>query len=86
MAHGSFPAGPLVLTQTFQRVNGTLNDRPILEAEIRGDRLTFRSGATKYAATVNGSTMTGSGGTPASWTARRTARPPRPTPPDAVSN
>ena len=80
------PAGPLVLTQAFQRVNGTLNGRPILEAEIRGDRLTFSQGSTKYAATVNGSTMTGSGGTPASWTARRTARPPRPTPPDAVSN
>ena len=76
------PAGPLVLTQAFQRVNGTLNGRPIVDAELRGDHLTFGQGSTKYSATVTDSTMTGSGGTPASWTARRTARPPRPAPKD----
>jgi precorrin-6B methylase 2 len=80
------PAGSLVLTQTFQRVNGTLNGQPISDAVVRGDQFTFSQGATKYSATVAGSTMTGSGGTPANWTARRTARPPRPAPKDEPAN
>jgi precorrin-6B methylase 2 len=80
------PAGPLVLTQTFQRVNGTLNGQPILDPALRGDRLTFSVGAAKYAATVTGDTMSGTGGSPANWTARRTARPPRPAPKDEVTN
>lgn len=80
------PAGSLVLTQAFQRANGTLNGKPISDAVIQGDRLTFAQGATKYSATVNGDAMTGSGGTPAAWTARRTARPPRPAPKDEATN
>ena len=80
------PAGPLVLTQAFQRVNGTFNGKPILDAELQGDRLTFTAGSAKYTATVSGSTMTGTGGTPANWTARRTARPPRPKPADETGN
>jgi precorrin-6B methylase 2 len=76
------PAGPLVLTQAFQRVNGTLNGKPISDAVVRGDQLTFSQGTAKYTATVRGDSMSGTGGTPATWTARRTARPPRPAPTD----
>jgi SAM-dependent methyltransferase len=78
------PAGPLVLTQMFQRVDGALAGTPILDATLRADRLAFRVGSTTYSATVNGDTMTGSSGG-RSWTARRTARPPRTPPSDAVS-
>jgi SAM-dependent methyltransferase len=77
------PEGALVLTQMFQRVNGTLAGTPITDATLRADRLTFRVGSTTYSATVNGDTMTGSGAG-RSWTARRTSRPPRTPPADAV--
>jgi SAM-dependent methyltransferase len=80
------PAGPLVLTQMFQRVSGTLGGNPIVDPQLRGNRLTFSVTSTKYTATVNGSTMTGSGGSPGSWTAQRIARPPRPRPKDESVN
>ena len=80
------PTGALVLTQTFQRVNGKLNDTPIEDAQVRGDRLTFSVGSTKYSATVNGDTMTGTGGSGGTWTARRIARPPRQVPKDEAAN
>jgi SAM-dependent methyltransferase len=73
----SLPDGPLELTQTFQRVNGTLAGRPIMDAELRGDRLTFAVGGAKFAAAVTGESMSGSGGRGgASWIAKRTVKPP----------
>ena len=78
------PEGPLALTQMFQEVDGTLGGTAITDPALRADRLTFRAGATTYTATVNGDTMTGSSGG-RSWRARRTARPPRTPPSDAVA-
>src|SRR5690606_32766532 len=78
------PAGPLVLTQQFQEVEGTLAGQPITNVSLNADRLSFRVGSANYSAVVNGDTMTGSGGG-RSWTARRTARPPRTPPSDAVA-
>ena len=78
------PNGPLVLTQEFQRVTGTLGGAAITEPTLRGDKLTFRAGTAKYDITVNGDTMTGSSGS-GSWTARRIARPPRKPPADEVT-
>jgi SAM-dependent methyltransferase len=76
--------GPLVLTQEFQRVSGTLGGKPIENPTLRADRLTFSVGGVKYDIRVNGDTMTGSSGG-GSWTARRTARPPRKPPADEAS-
>jgi SAM-dependent methyltransferase len=84
----SLPDGPLQLTQTFQRVNGTLAGTPIMNAELRADRLTFSVGATKFAATITGESMSGSGGRGGvSWIAQRTSKPaPPPADPAPAAN
>ena len=52
------PDGELVLTQTFQRVTGTLGANQV-EGAVRGDQLTLVAGNARYTARVNGNTMTG---------------------------
>ena len=52
------PDGDLVLTQTFQRVTGTLGTNQV-EGALRGDQLTLVAGNARYAGRVNGNTMTG---------------------------
>jgi SAM-dependent methyltransferase len=78
------PDGRLILTQMFQKVEGTLDGAAITDVNLRADRLTFGAGSRTYSTTVNGDTMTGSGGG-RSWTARRVARPPRTPPSDGVT-
>ncbi len=60
------PQGDLVLTQTFQKVSGTLGGKPIADGRLNGDQLTFTAGGAKQTAKVNGNTMQGS-----NWTATK---------------
>lgn len=52
------PDGELVLTQTFQRVAGTLGANQA-EGTLRGDQLTLVAGNARYTGRVNGNSMTG---------------------------
>ena len=52
------PDGDLVLTQTFQRVTGTLGANQV-EGSLRGDQLTLVAGNVRYTGRVDGNTMTG---------------------------
>ena len=52
------PDGELQLTQTFQRVAGTLGSSPV-EGSLRGDQITFVAGNAQYTGRVNGNTVTG---------------------------
>jgi hypothetical protein len=52
------PEGELQLTQTFQRVSGTLGSSPV-EGTIRGDQITFAAGNAQYTGRVNGNAVTG---------------------------
>ena len=50
------PNGPLTITQNFQMISGTLGNQAI-QGRLRGNEITFTAGSTKYAGTVDGSTM-----------------------------
>ncbi len=54
---------PLVLTQYFQQVSGTLGDQPIRDGRLRGAAITFSVGGRTYSGTVagDGRTMRGEG-------------------------
>lgn len=54
------PQGDLVLTQTFQKVSGTLAGAQ-LSGRLRGADLSFTVGNATYRATVAGNSMTGTG-------------------------
>lgn len=58
--------GPLVLTQKFQRVSGTLGSRPITDGKLKGADLTFNAGGKMYTGTVSGNRIVGTG-----WTATK---------------
>jgi SAM-dependent methyltransferase len=51
----------LTLTQTFQKISGTLGSTPISDGKLRGDEIAFTVGTTKYAGRVNGTSMQGTG-------------------------
>lgn len=70
--------GDLTLTQTFQKVSGTLSSggttSPIANAKLRGDQLTFTVDGTEYTARVTGDRIEGvvlSGNGTQRWTASR---------------
>jgi SAM-dependent methyltransferase len=42
------PKGPLVLTQKFQFLTGTLGDQPITNGRLRGEEITFTAGSATY--------------------------------------
>ncbi len=70
--------GDLTLTQTFQKVSGTLSSgattSPIANAKLRGDQLTFTVDGTEYTARVTGDRIEGvamSGNGKQRWTASR---------------
>jgi hypothetical protein len=69
------PQGELTLKQQYQMVSGTLksgnNSSQIADGKLRGDELTFTAGGVKYTGRVNGTTMTGTMGSGASWNASR---------------
>ena len=62
----TMPQGELKLTQTFQKVSGSLGPQAISEGKLHGDELTFKVGTTTYTGRVNGTTIQGSG-----WTATK---------------
>jgi precorrin-6B methylase 2 len=64
----TMPQGELKLTQTFQKVSGSLGAQAISEGKLKGDELTFKVGTTTYTGKVNGSTIQGNG-----WTATKKA-------------
>jgi hypothetical protein len=54
-------AEPLVLKQTFQMLEGTLGGKPITDAKMTGEEITFTvGGGARYTGKVSGSSMTGS--------------------------
>jgi hypothetical protein len=69
--------GELSLTQTFQRVAGTLRvgstTTPIANGRLRGDEITFTASGSTYTGRVNGNTITGTitGTGAGKWTASR---------------
>jgi precorrin-6B methylase 2 len=68
-ADGTWQLGsePLVLTQSFQKLEGTLGGKPITDAKMTGDEIAFTvGGGARYTGKVTGNSMTGtisSGGT-----------------------
>jgi precorrin-6B methylase 2 len=59
----TLPQGELTLTQTFQKLSGTLKSgsasTPIASGRLRGDEITFVAGGSTYTGRVNGTTMQG---------------------------
>jgi hypothetical protein len=66
-AHGTWktPQGNLTITQTFQKISGTLGTTPIT-GKVNGDQISFTAARTQYTGRVNGDTIQGS-----NWTASR---------------
>ncbi len=64
---------PLVLTQQFQMVSGTLGGAAVSDVRLRGREISFTANGARYAGTVNGSSMTGTitGGAGGKFTATR---------------
>lgn len=62
---------PLVLTQQFQMLSGTLGGVAIADGRLRGNEVTFTVGAAKYTGVVNGSSMKGTIGGGGNWSATR---------------
>ena len=62
----TMPEGELKLTQTFQKVSGSLGAQAISEGKLNGEELTFKVGTKAYTGKVNGTTIQGSG-----WTATK---------------
>ena len=64
------PQGALTLTQTFQKVSGTLGSEPV-EGKLRGNQIEFNAGSTAYTGSVNGNEIKGTNADGRSWTATR---------------
>jgi Methyltransferase domain len=62
------PQGELKLTQTFQKLSGTLGTNKV-EGKMNGDQITFTAGKTTYTGKVNGTTIQGTA--PGAWTATK---------------
>ncbi|HKT78821.1 MAG TPA: class I SAM-dependent methyltransferase [Vicinamibacterales bacterium] len=68
------PQGELKLTQTFQKLTGTLGTTPITDAKMMGDRITFTAGTQRYTGRVARNTMDGTvtaGSTSNQWRATK---------------
>ncbi|HSC29215.1 MAG TPA: class I SAM-dependent methyltransferase [Vicinamibacterales bacterium] len=64
------PQGELRLTQTFQKLKGTLGATPV-EGRMAGDEITLTAGKAIYTGRVNGTSIKGSVSAGGSWTATR---------------
>jgi precorrin-6B methylase 2 len=65
------PQGELKLMQQFQMISGTLAGKPISDATLRGDHISFKVDGATYDGVVNGTTMKGTGAGGAAWSASR---------------
>ncbi len=67
------PQGALTLTQTFQKVTGSLGGTPISDGTLRGEEITFKVADAVYTGRVQGNTLRGTvtGGRGGTWTATR---------------
>jgi hypothetical protein len=73
-ADGTWQLGsePLVLTQTFQMLDGTLGGKPITDAKMTGEEIAFTvGGGPRYTGKVNGNSITGSMSGGGSFTATK---------------
>jgi phospholipid N-methyltransferase len=63
----------LVLTQTYQKLSGTLGGQAIANAKMSGAGISFTVGAGRYTGTVDGATMKGTitGGPGGTWSAAK---------------
>jgi precorrin-6B methylase 2 len=73
---GTWRAGTndMALTQSFQKVSGTLGSAAISDGRLRGDQITFKIGNTEYTGKVAGNRIDGTAttnGKSQSWTATR---------------
>ena len=59
------PQGELKITQSFQKISGTLGTTPIT-GKVTGDQVSFTAASATYAGRVNGNTIQGT-----NWTASR---------------
>jgi precorrin-6B methylase 2 len=66
----SSPQGDLKLTQTFQKLSGTLGANKV-EGKMTGDQITLTAGKTVYTGKVNGTTIQGTVSGGGSWTATK---------------
>jgi len=66
----STPQGDLKLTQTFQKLAGTLGSNKV-EGKMNGEQITLTAGKTVYTGKVNGTTIQGTVSTGGSWTATK---------------
>jgi hypothetical protein len=66
-------AGDLTLKQTFQKLDGTMGGKPLTNASLRGDAVTFTADGREYSGRVAGARMEGSvkGSTSGKWSATR---------------
>ena len=65
--------GDLTLSQQFQMLSGTLGSKPISDARMRGDQITFTADGAEYTGQVKGTSMQGTvkGGSGGSWSATK---------------
>ena len=75
------PRGELLLTQSFQVISGILKagdgEAAITNGRLRGDRISFSAGGSRYTGKVRDNTMEGtvkSGGVTAQWSATRVGK------------
>ena len=66
----STPQGDLKLTQTFQKLAGTLGSNKV-EGKMNGEQITLTAGKTVYTGKVNGTSIQGTVSTGGSWTATK---------------
>ena len=64
------PQGELKLTQTYQKLTGTLGSAKV-EGKMTGDQITLTAGKTTYTGKVNGKSIQGTSSGGGAWTATR---------------
>ena len=64
------PQGELKLTQTYQKLSGTLGSAKV-EGKMAGDQITLTAGKTTYTGKVNGKSIQGTVSGGGAWTATK---------------
>ena len=61
----------LTLTQTYQKLSGTLGQNQISDAKMTGDAITFKVGNATYTGKLEGTTLTGTKNDGSKWSATK---------------